>query len=270
MSATASWRRLERRLPTLLLLTFVLDRRMQQFDTEVDQQEQHRDRQDDADDHRVVASLDGTQQRRRQPRPVEDVFDEHGAAEQRAHLQPEQGDHRIQGVSEHMHDERPPRRQALGAGRADIVMRQRVEGRGPGHAEHHGRQPLGDGDGRQGEELEVLPRVLREGDIATGRHQAQRLRQQQHQQRPDHEDRHGEQERRDPGGDPVEGAAAMDRGIDAGGHADHDRDQGPREDQFEGPWQAQRDLLGDRIVVDQRAAEVTPRQPREEMAVLGQ
>ncbi len=116
----------------------------------------------------------------------------------------------------------------------------------------------------------MLAGVLREGHETARRHQTKRLRQQEDQQRPDDEDRHGEQERGDPGGDAIKGAAAMDRGIDAGGHADHERDQRPRQDQLQRARQPEPDLLDDGIVVDQRGAEIATRQSRQELAVLDQ
>ena len=92
---------------------------------------------------------------------------------------------------------------------------------------------------------------------AAGRHQPQRLRQQQHQQRADHEHRHREQQRGRRRGDAVEQAAAMERGIGAGRHADDDREQRVAA-AISSSVRGRRSAisLDHRIVVDQRRAEI--------------
>ena len=183
-------------------------------------------------------------------------------------MQRQHGQHRRQRVADHVVHQDAARAEALGAGGADEILAQRVEHRGAGHAEDHRGQPLADGDGRQGEQQQVLAGALREGHVAARRHDSQHLREDQHQQRADHEDRQGQQEGGDAGADAVEGPAPVQRRPGAGGYAEDDGEHGAGEDQLQRARQAQRDLLRHRIVIDQGGAQVAAQQPGEEAAVL--
>ena len=69
------------------------------------------------------------------PVEVEDVFGEdRAAADQRAEVEPEEGDDRDQRVAEHVADPHLPLAQTLGAGGADVVLVHRVEHVGAQHA----------------------------------------------------------------------------------------------------------------------------------------
>ncbi len=116
----------------------------------------------------------------------------------------------------------------------------------------------------------MLSGIAGERHEAAGRRQPQHLGEHKNEQRAEHEHRDRKQHRRHRRHDAVEAAAAMHRRIDAGRHADEERQQGRGEDQLERARQPQRDLGCDRIVVDQRAAEIEPHQAGREIAVLRQ
>ncbi len=81
----------------------------------------HGDHQHDADHLGIVALLDRAHEIAREPRPVEHEFDQHGAAEQRAHMQGEHGHDRDQRIAHDVVQHDPARVQSLGVGGAHVV-----------------------------------------------------------------------------------------------------------------------------------------------------
>src|SRR6266508_1952676 len=98
--------------------------RVEQVDREVEGHEDHADDEHDALDLRIVALLHRAHEKAGQPRPVEDVLDEHGAAEQAEH-----GDDGTERVAHDVAAQHLARREALGVRGAHPVPRQRVEHR---------------------------------------------------------------------------------------------------------------------------------------------
>ena len=73
-------------------------------------------------DHRVVSVIEGTQQETSEPRQVEDVLHDHGAAYHDRQLQANQGNHWDEGIFKGVPDNHDTLPEPLGPGSADIVL----------------------------------------------------------------------------------------------------------------------------------------------------
>ena len=116
----------------------------------------------------------------------------------------------------------------------------------------------------------MAQRIVCERDVAASGYPTQSLREQQHHQRADHEDRNGESECRDVGAHPIEDATASDRGEQPAGNAEQYGKQGGHHDQFQCAGQTARYIVGDRTTILERPAEITGQQVPEAVEVLGE
>src|SRR3972149_6263256 len=94
---------------------------------------------------RVVAVVDGLDREPPDAGPRKDRLRHHGAAEERAELQPRDGDDGDRGVLEGVLGHHEELREPLGPGRPDIVGAQHLEdgrARGPGHRRRMNRMPM--------------------------------------------------------------------------------------------------------------------------------
>src|SRR5579883_1001956 len=98
----------------------------------VDHRNQHRD----THDRLVVRVLDGVDGVKADSRPGEDDLYQKGAAQQIAHLQPEQRDGRDQRISHERYDHHREAIHALGTRGTDIILRQHVHHAGARHAHY--------------------------------------------------------------------------------------------------------------------------------------
>ena len=144
----------------------------------------------------VVARVHRLDQQTGQARPVEHVFHQHRAAEQRAEMQRQDGHHRHQRIAQHVMQEDARRRQALGARRADVVALDTSSTEARVMRNTIAARPSAMVTAGIESRVRCCRGDLRERDVAAGRRPAQGLREDQHHQRADHEDRDGEREAR--------------------------------------------------------------------------
>ena len=160
---------------------------------------------------RVVAKADGAHEQRAEAVDGEDVFDDHGAAQQPADVHREHGDGRDQRVAQHvLEQDARPLRQALGARDLDIVRGQHVEHGGAQRLDEDRREEQRDGQRRQ-------EQVIRDGRRSPRRSRrsgtSSSVRpKHKHQQQADPERRHGEADHADEPDRVVGQAVAAPRG----------------------------------------------------------
>src|SRR6266850_3889654 len=104
-----------------------IDEAIEDVDEEVAHDEADRDQEYDALHERVVAREDGVHHEAADAGQGEDVLGDDGAADQRAELQPQHGDHRDERVAQHVAAHHASLRQALGARGAHVVLGERLQ-----------------------------------------------------------------------------------------------------------------------------------------------
>ena len=85
---------------------------------------------------------------------------QHCSREEPADLETDGRDHRQHGIAQHVPTADDPGGEALGLGGADVVLVEHVEHRGPGDPEDHREGDRGQGDRRQDQVLECVPRGI--------------------------------------------------------------------------------------------------------------
>src|SRR6202795_860024 len=95
---------------------------VEKIDDEIDHDEGRRDQQHPTLHQRIVPRLDGAHHHGAESRQGEDRLREDGPPEEKAHLQPEHRDDRIDRVLEHMTGDDGALRQTFRARRADVVL----------------------------------------------------------------------------------------------------------------------------------------------------
>src|SRR6185295_17196236 len=113
--------------PSLVETDPRIDEPIEDVDEEIAEDEAHGDQQHDTLHERVVAGEDRVHHQAADAGQREDVLGDDGAADQRAELEPEHGDHRDQGVAQDVTAHHAPLRQALGARRAHVVLGERLQ-----------------------------------------------------------------------------------------------------------------------------------------------
>src|SRR3989442_8532661 len=193
-----------------------IEETIDQVDAEVDHDEEHGGQEYRALHDGVVAVVDRLDREPSDARPRKHRFRHDGAAEQRAELQPGDGDDRDGRVLQRVLGDDQRLGQALGAGGPDVVRSQHFEHRRP-------REPgdRGHGEGTERERgQDEIPPVLPAG----GRQEAELQRDDQDQENPDEERRRRLADERQAHGYLVDRGVAPNRGDHADGQGDERRE----------------------------------------------
>src|ERR1700730_9948871 len=203
-----------------------IEDRVEKIDHEVDEHEGRGDEEHAALDERVVAGLDGAHHHGAEPRPREDRLRQDGPAQEKAHLQPQHRDDGVDRVLEHVARDHGALGQALGARRADIVLRDHLvragarearEGGGGGGAERHrGQHEMPQHVGHSAAIGRAHPA---RGEPA----ELEREQQDEHDPRPEDGQAHAGDGH--PHADAIEPRVLLDRRHDAGGETQKKGDQ---------------------------------------------
>src|SRR6266702_6829589 len=146
-----------------------VDPAIEEVHQQVAQDEAYRDEQHDALHERVVAREDRVHHETADAREGKDILRDYRPADQRAELKTQHRDDGDQGVLEDVAADDLPLRQPLGAGGADVVLRQRVEHAGPQRPRDHGRARHSERDRRQHQGTEPRQELFRRIRIAGDR-----------------------------------------------------------------------------------------------------
>ena len=130
-----------------------------QIDGEVDEDERHGDDQHAPLHEREIAREDPLHHQGAHARPGEDRLGQHGAAEEHAGLDPDHRDDGHQRVLEPVPHHHRPLHQALGPGRADVVLSEDLQHGAPGEAGDDGDGGGGQRHRRQHEVAEEVAQV---------------------------------------------------------------------------------------------------------------
>src|SRR5213594_1454650 len=237
-----------------------IEEAIDQVDAEVDHDEEYGGQEHRALHDGVVAVVDRLDREPSDARPRKHRFRHDGAAEQRAELQPGDGDDRDGRVLQRVLGDDQRLGQALGAGGPDVVRAQHFEHRRPGEPGDRGH-----GEGAERERgQEEIPPVLPAG----GRQEAELQRDDQDQENPDEERRRGLADERQSHGDLVDRGVAPNRRDHADGQGDERREDERRQAELECRRQvAEYHAKGGLAKVD-RPAEVPAENVAEEDNVL--
>src|SRR5712692_8049498 len=216
---------------------------IEEIDDEVDEHEARGDEEHAALDEGIVARLDRAHHHGAEPRPGEDRLCQDGSAQEKAHLKPQHRDDGIDRVLEHVPRDDGALGQALGAGRADIVLADDLE-----HArarEPRQRGGRGGAEGHRGQD--EMPQHIGHAAAIGRAHPArgepaelEREQQDEHDPRP--EDGQAHPGDGHPHADAIEPRVLLDRRDDARGQADDDGDQERAPGQDQGGLEAQQHL----------------------------
>ena len=258
-----------------------VDQPVGQIDHQVDEDHGGRDQHHATLQRRIVTAPDRFDQPLAHTRPREDRFGQHGTRHQRAHLQPDDRDHRDQRIAQRVQADHASRWQTFGARGAHVVLAEHLEHRRARHARDHRQRNGAEHDCRQHEVVQrVLQRtglarqpgidghetgdrlevVLDQVDAPRHRRQTPTLADEHDQQQAPPEDRHRIAGDRESHQRLVVQAAAT-RGCDgAGGQPDQHREQHRGERQLD-RGREQRSELGEHLLIGgQRHAEVAVQQ----------
>ena len=187
----------------------------------------------------------------------------------------------IKRVAQRMQADDAPRRQALGARRAHIILVEHLEHRGARHARDDRERNGAEHDGGQGEMAQGRPEgallirqqridqheagdrlevVLDEVDSSRYRRPAETFRKEHHEQEAPPEDRHGIAGERHAHEHVIIGRAPLDRGDGAGRNADADRQDQSAERELE-RRREEREEFGQHLLIgDDRGPEIPVKQ----------
>src|SRR3984893_10006806 len=235
-----------------------IEDRVEKIDHEVDEHEGRGDEEHAALDERVVAGLDGAHHHGAEPRPREDRLRQDGPAQEKAHLQPQHRDDGVDRVLEHVARDHGALGQALGARRADIVLRDHLvragarearEGGGGGGAERHrGQHEMPQHVGHSAAIGRAHPA---RGEPA----ELEREQQDEHDPRPEDGQAHAGDGH--PHADAIEPRVLLDRRHDAGGETQKNGDQKRARREHQGGLEAQEHLGEDGPAQRDGAAEIS-------------
>src|SRR3990172_3567864 len=207
-----------------------------------------REQQDHTLDHEEIAPEDRLQHVLADAIQIEHHLYDHRSADEGAHVEPDDSQHRNKGVLEGVTHHHRALAQPLGPGGADVVVPQHLQERRAGEAHDRGRYRQGKDEGGEEELLHVYPGVVQERYVAAaelGRRPVEPAHTEGDDQYPQPEGGDGEPEYAAHPRQPVQRRAGPDCGYDSRRYAEQERHEDRHHHELHGYRQAAVEFRGD-------------------------